>query len=178
MQPITLAVQNAMPPQDIGVATSSATFFRQMGGTAGTAVFLSVLFSTVGDKIRTAFQGAAQTPAFQAAVHDPAVAADPANAPVLQALRGGGRVSGDAINDTSFIQHLNPVLARPFKVGFADAMDYVFLIGAGVLVVAFAFMLFLPELPLRTQSAYAAREPASPLGERPDVEPTGPAGAG
>jgi len=29
MQPITLAVQNAMPPQDIGVATSSATFFRQ-----------------------------------------------------------------------------------------------------------------------------------------------------
>ena len=33
------------------MATSSATFFRQMGGTLGTAVFLSVLFSTVGDKI-------------------------------------------------------------------------------------------------------------------------------
>ena len=47
MQPITLATQNAMPPRDIGVATSSATFFRQMGGTLGVAVFLSVLFSTV-----------------------------------------------------------------------------------------------------------------------------------
>ena len=47
MQPLVLAVQNAVPPQDIGVATSSATFFRQIGGTLGTAVFLSVLFSTV-----------------------------------------------------------------------------------------------------------------------------------
>ena len=40
MQPLVLAVQNAVPPRDMGVATSSATFFRQMGGTLGTAVFL------------------------------------------------------------------------------------------------------------------------------------------
>jgi len=46
MQPLVLAVQNAVTPQDMGVATSSATFFRQMGGTLGTAVFLSVLFSS------------------------------------------------------------------------------------------------------------------------------------
>ncbi|MBA2695604.1 MAG: MFS transporter, partial [Actinobacteria bacterium] len=45
MQPLTLAVQNAVPAQMIGVATSSATFTRQMGGTLGTAVFLSLLFS-------------------------------------------------------------------------------------------------------------------------------------
>ena len=56
MQPLVLAVQNAVPPQDMGVATSSATFFRQMGGTLGTAVFLSVLFSTVPDKIIGAFR--------------------------------------------------------------------------------------------------------------------------
>ena len=169
MQPITLAVQNAMPPRDIGVATSSATFFRQMGGTAGTALFLSVLFSTVGDKIRGAFRAAAQTPAFQAALHDPKVTSDPANAPVLHALQTGGQASDSALNDTSFIQHLNPVLAAPFKVGFSQAMDSVFLIGAGIMVVAFLFTLFVPELPLRTQSALAAREPASPLGERPDT---------
>src|SRR5436305_1030434 len=111
MQPTVLAVQNAMPPQDIGVATSSSTFFRQMGGTAGTALFLSVLFSTVGDKIRGAFQTAAQDPTFQATVSNPAVAANRDNAPVIQALHSGGQVSGSAINDTSFIQHLNPVLA-------------------------------------------------------------------
>ena len=34
-QPLTLAVQNAVGPRDIGVATSSATFTRQIGGTHG-----------------------------------------------------------------------------------------------------------------------------------------------
>jgi EmrB/QacA subfamily drug resistance transporter len=176
MQPITLAVQNAMPPRDIGVATSSATFFRQMGGTAGTAVFLSVLFSTVGDKIRGAFETAAQNPQFQAALSNPAVTSKAENQPVIQLLHSGGQVSGSAINDTSFIQHLDPVLAMPFKVGFSQAMDNVFVLGAAVLAVAFLFVVFLPQVPLRTQSAMAAREPASPLGERPDAPPVAAAG--
>jgi predicted MFS family arabinose efflux permease len=33
MQTLTLAAQNAVEPRDIGVATSSTMFFRQMGGT-------------------------------------------------------------------------------------------------------------------------------------------------
>ena len=41
-----LAVQNTVPATDMGVATSSATFFRQIGGTLGVAVFLSLLFSS------------------------------------------------------------------------------------------------------------------------------------
>src|SRR5207249_2819277 len=79
MQPITLAIQNAMPPQDIGVATSSATFFRQMGGTLGTAVFLSILFSSVSSRIAAAFREIAPMPDFQAALRDPAVLANPVN---------------------------------------------------------------------------------------------------
>ncbi|HEX5204190.1 MAG TPA: MFS transporter [Actinoplanes sp.] len=52
LQPITLAVQNAMEPAEIGVATASATFFRQMGATAGTAIFLSILFTKLqGDRV-------------------------------------------------------------------------------------------------------------------------------
>ncbi len=51
MQTLVLAVQNAVPARDMGVATSSTTFFRQMGGTLGTAIFLSIVFSTVGDRI-------------------------------------------------------------------------------------------------------------------------------
>ena len=159
MQPITLAVQNALPPQDIGVTTSSATFFRQMGGTLGTAVFLSILFSTVGDKIQSAFGAAAKTPAFQAALRDPSVLSNPANRPVLGALHGAGStVSSADLNDTSFIQHLSAVLARPFKVGFSDAMHIVFTVGAGVLIVGFVLLLFLPEVPLRTQSGQLARQ--------------------
>jgi EmrB/QacA subfamily drug resistance transporter len=160
MQPLVLAVQNAVPPQDIGVGTSSATFFRQIGGTLGTAVFLSVLFSTVGGKITDAFGRAAQTPQFQDALKDPAVLSNPANKQILQALQSGGTGSGDAagaLNDSSFIQKLSDVLAYPFKVGFSDAMHIVFWMGAAVLSIAFVLLLFLPEVPLRTQSGMAAR---------------------
>ena len=45
MQMLTLAVQSSASARDIGVATSAATFFRQIGGTLGTAVLLSMLFS-------------------------------------------------------------------------------------------------------------------------------------
>ena len=74
MQPLTIIVQNAVPPSEIGVATSSATFFRQLGGTLGVAVFLSLLFSTLGDNILNAFRAA--VPGIQRAA---AVGADPAH---------------------------------------------------------------------------------------------------
>jgi EmrB/QacA subfamily drug resistance transporter len=174
MQPITLAVQNAMEPSEIGVATSSATFFRQMGATAGTAIFLSILFSTVGDRIGSAF-GADS--AAKAALADPAVAADPANAPIIALTRGGGAGSS-ALNDTSFLSKVAPVLARPFKVGFSDSMDMIFLLAAGVLVLAFVLFLFLPQLPLRTKSGMASREESSPeavpAGEAALAGATGP----
>jgi hypothetical protein len=137
------------------VATSSATFFRQMGATAGTALFLSLLFSTVGDKIQHAFQTAG--PGFQRALADPAIANDPANAPIVNAVRSGGGLSSGALNDTAFLNHVIAVLARPFKVGFSDTMDMIFLVAAAIMLVAFIIFLFLPQVPLRTQSGISQR---------------------
>lgn len=54
MQPMITAVQNAVSPREIGVATSSVTFFRSMGGTLGTAIFLSVLFNVLPGKLEDA----------------------------------------------------------------------------------------------------------------------------
>ncbi|MFE3882502.1 MFS transporter [Streptomyces lydicus] len=161
MQTLVLAVQNAVPPRDMGVATASSTFFRQMGATAGTAIFLSVLFSTVGDKISSAFKDAASTERFQAALHDPAVLRDPANKPVLDMLKhpGNGNSSG-VLSDSSFIQHLDPRLAEPFKRGFADSMHTVFLMGAIVVALAFVLMWFIKEMPLRQISGLQARAQA------------------
>jgi EmrB/QacA subfamily drug resistance transporter len=158
MQPITLATQNAMPPRDIGVATSSSTFFRQMGGTLGTAVFLSILFSTVGGNIGTAFESAARTPSFQAALHDPAVESNPANAPILGLLHGAGKVGTSTLNDTAFLKHADPQLAEPFFFGFSQSMDVVFIVAAGVVSIAFILVFFLRELPLRTMSGVQARQ--------------------
>jgi EmrB/QacA subfamily drug resistance transporter len=163
MQTLVLAIQNAVPPQDMGVATSSATFFRQMGGTLGTAMSLSVLFGTVPDKIVTAFKAAATTPQFLGALSDPKVLADPANKPVLSALaaaKQGGQstVSSGALSDSSFINRLDPRLARPFLIGFAQSLDLVFLLGAAVIALAFVVVWFLPEERLRTQSGIEARQ--------------------
>jgi EmrB/QacA subfamily drug resistance transporter len=157
MQTLTLAVQNAVPARDMGVATASSTFFRQMGGTLGTAVFLSVMFSTVTDRISSAFRDAVRTPDFQAALQDPAVQANPADRGVLQALQGGGAGgnTNGVLNDSSFIQHLDPRLARPFLVGFAQSMDLVFLVAAGVIALAFLVTLFIKEVPLRERSGLA-----------------------
>ena len=48
----TLAIQNAVPPRAIGVATSSATFFRQMGATIGVAVLGTVFATTLAQGMR------------------------------------------------------------------------------------------------------------------------------
>lgn len=169
MQTLIMAVQNAVPPRDMGVATASATFFRQMGGTLGVAVFLSILFSTAGTKIADAFRAIAPTPEFQSALADPAVRANPANAVVLQAVRTGGSANASGVlQDSSFLQHIDPRLARPFLVGFSDAMDGVFLTAAGIMCLAFVVLLFLEEIPLRNQSgieALAAEVAAESAGE-------------
>jgi hypothetical protein len=155
MQTLTIAAQNAAPQRDMGVSTASATFFRQMGGTVGVAVFLSVLFSTVGDNIKDAFTRIAPTPAFQAALNDPSVRANPDNKPVFDALQGGGG-GGSALQDSSFLQKADPRLARPFLEGFTDSIQLVFLIAAGVMILAFLVSLFIKEIPLRTGTPAAS----------------------
>lgn len=52
MQSLTLAAQNAVALTYMGVASSASTFFRQIGGTMGTAVLLSILFSAMPGNIR------------------------------------------------------------------------------------------------------------------------------
>lgn len=161
-QPLTLAVQNAVPPQQIGVATSTATFTRQIGGTIGTAVFLSILFSLVPDKIASAMKAVAPTPQFQEALRDPANAAFAKELAASQASGSGGSAaaSSGVLQDSSFLSSLDERLAKPFLMGFSDAMDHVFLVGAAVMVVGFVVMWFLPEVELRKGSAYQERNTA------------------
>ena len=86
MQTLTLASQNSVQPRDMGVATSASTFFRQIGGTLGTAILLSVLFSTMPTNIMSAMADKATlTPALDAAL-TPSVAADPGNAGVMRQI--------------------------------------------------------------------------------------------
>ena len=49
----TLAIQNAVSPMKIGVATASATFFRQMGSTIGVAILGSVFANVLSGDLKT-----------------------------------------------------------------------------------------------------------------------------
>lgn len=165
MQPLLLILQSSVPPTEIGVATAASTFFRQIGGTLGVAVFLSLLFGSVGANISQALQDEAQTPAFQRVVSDPAVRADPLDGAVIASLEdptADGGVLAKVQDDSSIIEEMNPVLAHPFKVGFATSMSTVFGLAAMVGVLAFLILLLLPPVELRATSASAAARAAPP----------------
>ncbi|QIS09554.1 MFS transporter [Nocardia arthritidis] len=123
MQPLILAAQNACPRRDMGVSTAAATFFRQMGGTLGVAIFLTILFNLLPHKIVDAFGG--QLP------------------PGLDATR-----LGQLQSNTTGIADLPADLRAPILVGFTDSMDWVFYAAAAVAVLAGAVLLFMKEIPL------------------------------
>lgn len=155
MQTLTLASQNSVPASEIGVATASATFFRQMGGTLGVAVFISILFNNLVDTIPAAFKRLDVKEGIRAALSDPKVTSDPNNAEFIKSLQSGdmAALAGKLNTDSSFLNNLDPRLARPFLIGFADAGVTVFAIAAGVVAVAIVIAIFTKAPALRTQSA-------------------------
>jgi MFS family permease len=151
MQPLMLTMQSSVPPQAIGMATSSATFFRQIGGTIGVAIFLSMLFGNVGANISQAFTDA--KPQISALSQDPSFRPTQLD---KQVLSGDTSVFEHVQNDSSIIEKMNPVLSHPFKVGFADSISSVFWVSGGLGALAFLVLLLMPEVELRQQSAAAA----------------------
>ncbi len=141
MQMLVIAVQNALPPSDMGLSTSSVTFFRSMGGTLGAAVSLGVLFGSVRGNI---LDRAAEA-------HFPAAA--------LHAIR---TVSLDNTGNFSKL----PAAARNVVLsGFADSMDTVFLVVAAACIPAFIGTFFIKEVPLRSQGGLAAQRSATDDGD-------------
>jgi EmrB/QacA subfamily drug resistance transporter len=149
MQSLVLAMQNSVPAQDMGVASASSTFFRSVGGTLGTAIFLSILFSVAGSKISSAYASAASSPAYTAAAR--------ANPGALASLKSH---LASGLDDTSFLGGLPRALARPFYTGFTSAGDVVFAVVAILLLAAVVLSSLLKEVPLRTMSGNQARAAA------------------
>ena len=133
MQTLVISVQNALPPRDMGVATSSVTFFRSMGGTFGAAVSLAVLFGSLAGNI--------QERAVQAGLPPEVIARFE---------------SATALNDTSIIAALPEAVRRAVLEGFADSMSAVFLVVGLLLIPAFVLTLLVKEVPLRGESGLAA----------------------
>ncbi|MFE3059044.1 MFS transporter [Nocardia sp. NPDC059239] len=143
MQTLIIAAQNAGPRSDMGVSTASATFFRQMGGTLGVAVFLTILFNLLPRKILAAF-GGQLPPGFDAGQL--------------------GRIQ----SNTSGIAALPDQLRVPILTGFTHAMGGVFVVAAAVAVVAAFVLMFMKEIPLQDVPTPVVEEIAEP---EPELEP-------
>ncbi|WP_055476424.1 MDR family MFS transporter [Gordonia sp. HS-NH1] len=170
MQPITLAMQNILPPTDMGLSTGTATFFRQIGGTLGVAVFFSMLFSFMGPSIQDEMVAAAAEPEYRAAVVEASQSSDPQVSAFGQSLiaaaqnPGAAAGSSDSVmSDTSVIEKLPTEVAQPIKEGFADSMDRVFLAVSIISLLAIIGTITWKELPLRQGRPIGAPEstPAS-----------------
>jgi MFS family permease len=147
MQTLTVAAQNSVDARNIGVATSSATFFRQMGGTLGVAIFLSVLFATLADRAK--WIGAEIAKVITA---NPGLLVLPENA----VLKDGVDLADLVATDSSFLQTISPEIAHPIQQAFTEAGDVVFMSAAAVIAVAFILTFFVKEIPLRDKSGVEA----------------------
>ncbi|MFB7826778.1 MDR family MFS transporter [Streptomyces hydrogenans] len=127
MQVLVLVVQNAVGYEDLGVATSGATFFRSIGASFGVAVFGTVFTSRLTHKLEDVFAQAARAGTELPPGTGPAqVAADP---------RAIGRLPAE----------LRPEVLHAYATSITD----VFLYAAPVVLVAFVVAWFLKEDPLR-----------------------------
>ncbi len=57
MQVLVIAVQNAVPHEELGVATAGATFFRSIGGSFGAAIFGAIFANLIGSRLLSALHG-------------------------------------------------------------------------------------------------------------------------
>ena len=161
MQTLTLSAQNSVPASDIGVATSSTMFFRQMGGTLGVAIFVSILFNNLPDNIKAANDNAdvkrgvlAAGKQYLGGLMTGKYTANNPNVRFLVEAQKNPASLGEKLNsDSSFLTHLDPRLARPFLMGFAQSAVTVFVCAAAVVAVAFVMSFFIKAAVLRTKSA-------------------------
>lgn len=150
LQPITLAIQNAAAPADMGVSSAAATFFRQVGGTLGVAALLSTLFGLLPAKVTGAIETASTHPAYQQAVIAGLHSGNPADVAFAHGLvQHDSAAVQKVLDDSSVIQQLNPTLASPLQTGFAEAMSTVYVVASVLALVALVMVLFWKEIPLR-----------------------------
>ena len=72
---------------------------------------------------------------------------------------------------------LSDVVSHPFKVGFSDGIQLIFLLAAAVMVIGLIVVLFLPEVPLQQRSAQQQRADDAAAAAASDGVP-GEVGAG
>ncbi len=156
--PLTLvAVQSAVPRELLGVVSSQIQFWRNLGGTIGTAILGSIL----------AHQLPIERASQIAALHLPPQF-------TLPSASGSSTSSPQALFDPTNLAtiraSLPPQMAPLFdqvvaasRVALANTLHELFLIAAAIMVVALVATLFMREVPLRSSTRGVAATDEAPL---------------
>ena len=140
MQTIVIALQNSVEMRDMGVATSSNTFFRSLGAVFGTALFGSILTNRLAHYMQSGFAELAKSNPDAIANFDQSK---------LEAL-----TNNSALIKTLPIEVQNTVLQA-----FVNSFHVVFVSAAPVTAMGIFLALMLKEVRLRTNEDYKkARE--------------------
>ena len=150
------AVQTALPRSFLGVASSQIQFWRQIGGTIGTAVLGSVLAQRLPVHVREQVANLdlpSQVARFvTSGGSNPQTLFDPAQIAARRAQAGALGPQGAAIFDQ---------VLHAIRAGLATTLHEVFLYGAAVLILALIASVFLNDVPLSGRQS--AREEGAPV---------------
>lgn len=127
MQQYTLVVQNVVDQRDMGVATATTQFSRNIGSTVGIAVYGSIMTGGLVQAI-----GSHLPPAMRE-----------------QMAARAGDLDVGAVLDPSAAGSMPPVIADAVRAGLADQLHDAFLIGLPLLAVVLVATLLIRHVPLR-----------------------------
>jgi hypothetical protein len=126
------AVQTALPRQYMGVASSQIQFWRNLGGTVGSAILGAVLSNRLPDYLTTRISALGIPPQ------------------VLQNLPKTG--SANAILDPTLLAKLPAPVIGAIRGALSDSLHDIYVFAGFVLVLALIATVFMKEVPLQNQA--------------------------
>jgi hypothetical protein len=159
-----LAVQNAVPYNMLGAATSAVQFIRSIAATIGLAVLGSVMAtrfaSGIAENLTPDARSAVPPDLLSDLGNNPRALVDPEAMATLQTTLGGG--------DGGLTQQV----VGGLRASLAGALTDVFLVALGVVAVAFLATIFLKEIPLKRGPSRTGKPDTAPsTGQQPQTTP-------
>ncbi|RFA13363.1 MFS transporter [Subtercola boreus] len=131
MQVVVLVVQNSVPATQVGTATSTNNYFREVGSALGVAVFGALFTSSLSEKLLAVFSGAGAS--------------------------AGDASQATATLDPATLNQLPQAIQEQVVTAYADSLAPVFWYLIPFLAVAFVLSLFLPQIRLSDVAGMVAR---------------------
>lgn len=128
MQTFVLVVQNAVPREDLGVATATVQLARSIGASVGTAILGTILTNQMAREMARVLPASTLTQ--------------------LEGV-GAGEMGATAVLSPELMVNLSPATLEGIRVALAAALHPVFLATLPFVLLAFAAALMIRELPLR-----------------------------